>query len=408
MTIQRTIPPVAAPIEMLQLLHGLAGFIFANHYLNQLKATLIQYFNAKQVFLLCSGKAALTTALRALNSLSPERDEVIVPAYTCYSVPSAILKAGLKVILCDIDPSTMDFDYNSLAKKISSNTLCIIPTHLFGIPADVDRIRELIGKRDIFILEDAAQAMGGSFNGRKLGTIGDIGIFSFGRGKNMTCGSGGLIVTNSDAIAAALGKEFAKITNPPKLKGVIEYIKLMALSLFIHPCMYWFPSGLSFLKLGETFFHRDFPVTRLSGMHAAMLTGWSKRLEQANQTRRQNAADLIKHLRLKPRTGLAVNFLRLPLTAQTGQARGEIISISVKGGFGIGSMYPAPLNEIEALRSSFAGQSYPAAKWLSERLFTVPTHNLLRGKDKKNIASVLSAFDLGLLEPFPMTRRADS
>jgi dTDP-4-amino-4,6-dideoxygalactose transaminase len=323
-------------------------------------------------------------------------------------VPSAILKAGLKVILCDMDPSTMDFDYNSLAKKISSNTLCIIPTHLFGIPADMDRIRRLVGKKNIFIIEDAAQAMGGLYNGRKLGTIGDIGIFSFGRGKNMTCGSGGLIITNSDAIAAAIGKEFSEIEKPHRIKCLIEYIKLTAMSLFINPCLYWFPSGLSFLKLGETFFHKDFSVTRLSGMQAALLKGWCKRLEQANQTRRLNANDLIKSLGFKIGKELAINFLRLPLTAQTGKARDEIISISVKRGFGISRMYPAPLNEIEDLRRSFSGQSYPAAKWLSERLLTIPTHHLLSGKDKENIVSVLSAVIFCLPEPLRMTGRADN
>ena len=77
-------------------------------------------------------------------------------------------------------------------------------------------------------------------------TIGDIGIFSFGRGKNITCGSGGLIVTNSEEIANAVGREYALLEKPPKMECILEYIKVLALALFIHPCLYWFPSGLPF------------------------------------------------------------------------------------------------------------------------------------------------------------------
>jgi perosamine synthetase len=391
MVIQRTIPPTAAPLGLKQLLYGLTGLFCARSYLEKLETELRQYFNVKHVFLLSSGKAALTMALYALKSLTPKQDEVIVPAYTCYSVPSAIMKAGLKVSLCDIDPSTFDFDYDLLEKTINSNTLCVIPTHFFGIPADVDKIEKLRKKSAFFILEDAAQAMGGVYNNRKLGTMGDIGIFSFGRGKNITCGSGGLIVTDSDEIAAALENEYSVLEEPLKIECIFEYIKLIAFALFIHPSLYWFPSGLPFLKLGETLFQKDFAVAKLSGMHAAVLSGWRRRLEQSNHTRRQNADCLRGALDIEIAKDRSVNFLRLPFTAHDSRSRDEIISLSITKGLGIGRMYPSPINEIEDLKSSFARQSYPAAKWLSERLLTIPTHHLLTGRDKENIVSGLSA-----------------
>jgi dTDP-4-amino-4,6-dideoxygalactose transaminase len=386
----RSIPPTAAPVDFSILMNGLAGLISDHGHMKRLEAEIREYFNINHVFLVSSGKAALAIALRALKRLSPDKNEVIIPAYTCYSVPSAILKAGLKITLCDVDPSTFDFNYDQLEKTINKNTLCIVPTHLFGIPADMGRINRLREDRDLFILEDAAQAMGGIYDNRKLGTIGDIGIFSFDRGKNITCGSGGIIITNSDKIAHAINNEYLTLKKPHTKDCILEYVKLIVLALFIHPSLYWLPSGLAFLKLGETTFHKDFPVTKLSGMHAALLRGWRKRLEQSNRSRKQNADYLCEMLGLKSWQGLSVNFLRLPFVAENKQTRDDIYFLSNKEGVGISRMYPSPINEIQEIKSSFNGQSFPSAKWLSERLLTIPTHHLLTGRDKEKIISKLS------------------
>src|SRR5918996_838299 len=93
--------------------------------------------------------------------------------------------------------------------------------HLFGVPSDIERIRTLCRARGIFVVEDAAQAMGAEFNGRKLGTGADVGIFSLGRGKNITCGSGGIVLTNSDRIAEAIARHYDKLMTP----GLAEMLK---------------------------------------------------------------------------------------------------------------------------------------------------------------------------------------
>ena len=85
--------------------------------------------------------------------------------------------AGLEIVLCDIRPETLDYDYSQLKKLVDDDTLCILSTHLFGIPSDVAKIRSLIGDKKIFIVEDAAQAMGGEFDDQKLGSPGRRGVF---------------------------------------------------------------------------------------------------------------------------------------------------------------------------------------------------------------------------------------
>ncbi len=388
MRIKRTIPPTAAPINLKDILHGLAGFFFGKRYIKRLEGELKEYFGVKHVFLVSSGKAALTLILLALKSLKPDKKEVLIPAYTCFSVPSAIVKAGLKVSLCDIDPSNFDFDYELLAEAIGEDTLCVVPNHLFGISADIDRINSICRERNAFVVEDAAQAMGCRYNDKLLGTIGDVGFFSLGRGKNITCGSGGIIVTNSDKIALAISKQCSNIQYPGKIESVKDFLKIMLMAIFIHPFLYWFPSGLSFLKLGETIFYKEFPIKRLSGIQAGLLNNWQRRLENLNQIRKENSKYFCSTLAstLTFYKGSSIPFLRLPFIAENREIKERIYSFSKKEGLGINHMYPTPINEIKEIQGRFNGKTYPSAKGVSETLLTIPTHQLLSKKDKEIIS----------------------
>jgi len=172
------------------MLHGLAGLIVKARYIKKIEAEIKEHFGVKHVFLVSSGKAALALILLALKSII-SRQEVLIPAYTCFSVPSAIIKADLKVSLCDVDSNTLDFNFDLLKKSLNHRTLAVVPTHLLGLPSDIYRIKTLCREKGVFVVEDTAQAMGGKYKGKMLGTLGDVGFFSLGRGKNITCGSGG-------------------------------------------------------------------------------------------------------------------------------------------------------------------------------------------------------------------------
>src|SRR6266550_4678318 len=198
--IGRTLPPTAAPLGWKDLWCGLAAIVTPQRRLRELEEEIRRHFGVGHVFLVSSGTAALALTLLALKSLS-DKSDVVMPAYTCFSVPAAILKAGLRPALCDVNPSTFDFDHALLEQALTPTTLCVIAHHLFGVPSEIERIRARCAAKGIYVIEDAAQAMGVDVNGRRLGTLGDVGIFSLGRGKNITCGSGGIIVTSSPAIA---------------------------------------------------------------------------------------------------------------------------------------------------------------------------------------------------------------
>jgi len=388
MRIRRVIPPTAAPVDLQSLLFGLMGVGSGTRYLKRLENEIKDYFKVKHVFLFSSGKAALAIALRALKSMTPWKDEVIIPAYTCYSVPSAIIRAGLKIALCDLDPSCLDFDYDQLEKTINDKTLCIVPTHLFGIPADMDRVRGICRGRSIFILEDAAQAMGGSYKQKRLGTIGDLGLFSLGRGKNVTCGSGGVLITNSDLTASFIGKESSHLAEPGFPESIVEFLKVAVQNILINPSLYWLPSGLPFLKLGETKFCKDFPIKGFSDMKAGLLRNWRKRLEESNRIRQKNGEHFSRLLGLNFEGKATVPFLRLPVITRNKEERDLTYAVSRENGTGFSKMYPAPVHEIEEIRELFHGKTFPVAGAVAGRVLTVPTHEFLTEKDRERILHV--------------------
>ncbi|MCK4605972.1 MAG: DegT/DnrJ/EryC1/StrS family aminotransferase [candidate division Zixibacteria bacterium] len=142
-----------------------------------------------------SGTSALVVALRALD-VGPG-DEVITAANTFVATAAAIAQVGAKPVLCDVDPATRNLDPDLLSMAISRRTKVIIPVHLYGCPADMDPIGQLADNHDIFVLEDAAQAHGAVYRGRRVGSIGRMAAFSFYPGKNLGAyGEAGAITTD--------------------------------------------------------------------------------------------------------------------------------------------------------------------------------------------------------------------
>jgi len=141
-----------------------------------------------------SGTAAIEIALRAAGL--QRGDEVIVPALTFYATAFAALVQGFKPVFCDIDPDTWCIDPEQIERLITPRTRAIVPVHLGSRMADMDRIGEIARKHRLAVIEDCAHAHGMQWNGRHAGTFGDAGCFSFQTSKLMTCGEGGIIVTN--------------------------------------------------------------------------------------------------------------------------------------------------------------------------------------------------------------------
>jgi len=194
---------VATPIVGEEEIQAVAEVLKSGRYVQgpkvkEFEEKFAEYIGTKHAIATNSGTAALHIALAAAG-IGPG-DEVIVPPLTFFATVEAVLHQNAVPIFADIDPETCTLDPDDVSKRITRETKAIIPVHLFGHPAEMDPLMELAEDHNLIVIEDAAQAHGAEYRGRKVGSIGHIGCWSFYATKNMTTGEGGMITTNDDGI----------------------------------------------------------------------------------------------------------------------------------------------------------------------------------------------------------------
>lgn len=390
MRVGRTLPPTASPLGARDLLRG-AGGVFGGDGAARARATeLGAYLGVPHVFPTVSGTAALTLILRALASLAPRR-AVVVPAYTCFTVPAAVRRAGLDVVPCDVAPETLDFDPDGLKRAVTDATLCVVPSNLLGRPSALGAIGRIARERGAFVVDDAAQALGTEAEGGMAGTRGDVGFLSFGRGKHVTGGSGGAVVTASDAVAEAVAALYRTLSAPSRAASLRTIADAAFTTAFIDPERYWFPSALPFLKLGRTVYRPDFPEARMGPVQAALLRGWRERLGAHNAARTRRAGALIDRLGGLVHAVPGLPYLRLPLLAPDRAARDRLVAESRRRGLGLARLYPCAIDAIPELAHTLPpGPPCAGAREAAERLVTVPTHPLLTEADVDRIVALVT------------------
>jgi 8-amino-3,8-dideoxy-alpha-D-manno-octulosonate transaminase len=159
----------------------------------ELEAAINQYFGSEYSQLVSSGTAALTTAMAALGI--GYGDEIIMPSFTFVASFEAVLSVGAVPVMVEVD-DTLTLNPEAVRRAITPKTKCVMPVHMCGSMADLDALQDICKEHNLILLEDACQAIGGTYKGRSLGTIGRAGTFSFDYVKTMTCGEGGVIMTN--------------------------------------------------------------------------------------------------------------------------------------------------------------------------------------------------------------------
>jgi len=346
-----------------------------------------------------SGRSALSLVLMALHRQRPQCDEVVVPAYTSYSVPAAVVRAGLRVRLCDIEPQTLGLDPNALARTLSARTLCIVPHHLFGLPCRIHEICEIADVSGIPVVEDAAQGLGIQCGGRNAGMFGAASVFSISRGKNIPGAGGGLIGLHdtglSEVCRALLHKETGNSAQAIGLKGMIEAL-LMA--WFIRPSRYWLPASLSFLQLGASRFDPTFSMSPMTRFQQALLGHLLPTAQTLQGGRRSRAIRFREALRgvpveaLWPREGDTGVYLRLPVLLPAHGMKVRLLKELTRRGLGSTEGYPLPLSRVSPLRSflSEPDVGFPVADTVSQRLITLPTHVWVTDHDVEDIAEVVA------------------
>ena len=177
--------------------HGFDKIRNGVYKVREFEKRISERMNVPYCQVVSSGTSALLIALRALG-VKPG-DEVITSAFTFVATVEAIIECKATPVIAEID-ETLNIRPESIIQNISKKTRCIIPVHMAGTPANMDRIMEIASSHNLLVLEDCAQAFGGTYKGKMLGTIGDAGIYSFDFAKNITTGEGGAIVTRDKNI----------------------------------------------------------------------------------------------------------------------------------------------------------------------------------------------------------------
>lgn len=352
----------------------------------------------------CSGTAALVVALATLKRMSNRRC-VVIPAYTCPLVPLAVARCGLKPVLCDTHNNHFDLCPESLKAVCDDDTLAVIPTHLGGRVADLGSTTEIAQRVGAYVVEDAAQALGASWQGQPVGSLGDIGCYSLGVGKGLTIYGGGVLVARDENMRqqlCATGAEIAPYQLAWEAQRLLELAGYYAL---YRPSGLGLAFGLSLrrnLRKGKLIeavgddCSANFPLHRVGNWRKAIGARALKRLPDFLVKTTVQA--MHRKSRLAKISGISVmddavgNIGTWPyflVLMPTQQARNNALSRLWPAGLGVGRLFIHALPDYYYLASMFDQANTPNARDFAARTLTISNSPWLSEDDFMHICAVL-------------------
>lgn len=325
---------------------------------SELERKIAAYHNVSEALGVASGTDALHLSIEALGIC--EGDEIITTPFTFFATAEAIIYTGATPVFVDVEPETLNIDVRQIEEKINSKTKAILPVHIFGHPANMEEILKIAKKYNLRIIEDCAQAFGASINGKKVGSFGDAGCFSFYPSKNLGAyGDGGMITINN----ASMAEEIKKLRNHGS-KGAYRHETI----------------GFN---------------SRLDEIQAGILLVKFKRIDEYNKKRRENASLYTKLLSEKvvcPKEKAGCHHVYHQYTIIT--PKRDAIQEKLKSE-GISSVvyYPIPLHLQEAL--SYLGYKegdFPVAEKAAREVLSLPMHPFLSGQTIERIGGIINGF----------------
>lgn len=334
-------------------------------YVEEFEKKFSEYCGCKYGVSTTNGTASLHLALASIRL--KKSDEVIVPTFTMISSVFSIVYCGAKPVLVDADPETWSMDANKIEEKVSDKTKAIMPVHIYGHPCDMDPIMKTAKKHGLYVVEDSAEAHGAEYKGKKAGGIGDIGCFSFYANKIITCGEGGMVVTNNEEIAQ----------HATSLKD------------------------LSFSRKKRIYLHSEVGYNyRMTNLQAAIGLAQFERIHEFIEMRRKNA-------RLYSQFLMNTKGIRLPIEKEWakniywmysvlvepefGLSRDELMTELEKKGIETRSFF-IPMNKQPVFGDMhlFKGESYPIAEELSKKGLYLPSSSGLKPDEIKYVCDSIA------------------
>jgi hypothetical protein len=342
-----------------------SGWITSGPRVREFEAALSAWVGGRPVRVVTSATAALEMALR-IAGVGPG-DEVITTPLSWVATANVILTVGATPVFVDVDPVTRNIDLEQVNRAVTARTRAIIPVDLAGLAVDRDRLYQIAGTHGLRVIEDAAQSMGASWNGQRIGATGDLVSFSFHPNKNMTSGEGGCLVMNNETEA----RLFEKL----RLQGVTRL-----------------PDGTMDVDvLGGK--------ANLTDIAAAIGLGQFKRLEAFNARRAELAQryfarfDRTLGCVLPPEAHEQTNWHMfqplLPLDRMRID-RGAFIEAMKQEGIGVGVHYPAMHLFALFREHGFKSGDFPAAEMVGSRTVTLPLFPAMRDEDVDRVCEAMS------------------
>jgi len=299
-----------------------------------------------------SGTSALHTALAAQGI--KEGDEVITTAFSFFATASCVLMQNATPVFVDIDPKTYNIDPALIEAKISDRTKAIIPVHLYGQPCEMREIMDIAKANNLAVIEDAAQAHGAEYKAKKVGAIGDIGVFSFYSTKNIITGEGGMITTNNEEIA----ERARLIRNHGQSRR------------YFHDC------------LGYNY--------RMTNIAAAIGLVQLKKIDTLSLRRMSNARYYGEQLNMKkPFVSPNVKHVFHQYTIRV-KDRDKFQAHLERNGVGYGIYYPVPLSSQPLFDSN---ELFEVAELASQEVISIPVNPSLKRVDVEKVVKVVNGYE---------------
>ncbi len=285
-------------------------------YLQEFENDFSKYLSVKHAFGVSNASSALEIA--TMLSGVVQGDEVIVPAHTFTASALPFLRLKAKIVFADIDPKTFVMDISDIRKKITPRTKAIVVVHLYGLPVQMDELMKMSLEHGLIIIEDCAQAPGANWQGKKVGTFGDFGCFSFHGQKNITTlGEGGMIVTNNDNYAETI-LGLRKIGQRP----------------FVNQQKYWQPAMSNIVEAAPGLIPYNFALGEIQAKAGTILL---ERLDKINEKRRASFEKIVSglsshgELRFQAQSQNSVSAMHLLparfCTSNSGKTRDDLIDM---------------------------------------------------------------------------------
>ena len=352
----------------------------------------------------CSGTAALIVTLTALKQVSLRRS-VIIPAYTCPLVLHAVRHCGLQPVLCDLRPGHFDLCPRMLARLCDRNTLAILPTHLGGRVADLADVLALAQACGARVIEDAAQALGATWRGRPVGTIGDAGFYSLAVGKGLTLYEGGVLATRDEALRDQVHATSDRIVPVSLARETQRLLELLGYAALYRPLALRLAYGMPLRRalrsnrlieaVGDDF-PPDIPLHRVGLWRRRIGANALQRLPAFLETLTTSAARHKTELEGIP--GIKVlddapdgrgTWPFLMVLMPSTQARDAALAQLWPAGLGVSRLFIHALPDYPDLASEFGNADVPNARDFAARMLTISNSPWMRAADVERICSVL-------------------